>query len=144
MSGIVWWSRLMALHLSLYRMHLGPAPGNELFQGGHVTKNLLLRLWRRWKMKELVCHIPESGNLRVHQTDILSDGVYQHFKISSFVVGSRSQFSQLTTIPRPWQKWRRTSIPPREGLTAMTNQSSRWQSSRTPLLWANTNTRDHW
>ena len=60
-------------------MHLGYTAENEALHRYHVAQNLPPHLHnRRCQMKELVCHIPESGNLRVGWIDPLSDGVYHH------------------------------------------------------------------
>ena len=56
--------------------------------------------WKGQLMKEFASHLLKPDNLRVHREDPLSDSVYQHSEILILLAGSRSDFFQVTTIPR--------------------------------------------
>ena len=66
-------------------------------------------LHAEWQMKELVCHIPKSRNLRVHRIDSLSQTVYfSILRYWALLISSRSDFFMLMTITRSLQDWKRS------------------------------------
>ena len=97
------------LQLTLNGLHLHSASWNKLFQQCHAVNDLLPHPRRRQQTKEAVCHFLKSGNSgsfgkTLSQIVSISIPIYW-----TLLAGSRSNFSQLMTIPKSWQKFKRNS-----------------------------------